>query len=254
MAKRKLTKTTKERGKLLRQIRSMEKRGYRFPEKELQKIHSGKYYQTFHSYTRDNYEKLYSVATGEIDGKTVTGYEFRSYERKQAALKATETRKQKELPDVVRKEAPSIQELEDQLYGKSVGSLSDKQFEDWIRKQKDATDLMTVSDIQEGDIMFKNIEEMIDRFTVRGGANILKDALASEIEKYGRNKVLEAMANAPGDIIAEAQNIMFYEGDKADKHRALVHFFDSIVGEVRTLEASKALGEATDRMTDLYVP
>ena len=74
MAKRKPTKTTKERGKLLRQIRSMEKRGYRFSEKDLQKIKSGKYYQTFYSYTRDNYKKLYSVATAEINGKTVTGY------------------------------------------------------------------------------------------------------------------------------------------------------------------------------------
>jgi len=254
MAKRKLTKTTKERGKLLRQIRSMENRGYRFPEKELQKIHSGKYYQTFHSYTRGNYKKLYSVATGEIDGKTVTGYEFRSYERKQAVLKAAETRKKKATPDVIWKEAPTIEELEDQLYDKPVGSLSDKQFEDWIRKQKDARDLMEAGDIQEGRIMYKNIEELIEKFKVRGGSNILKDALASEIEKYGPNAVMEAMANAPGDIIAEAQNIMFYEGDKADKHRALVHFFDSIVGEVRTLEASKALGEATDRMTDFYVP
>lgn len=254
MAKRKLTATQKLRGLVQQQIRRMEKRGYRVDSALKEKVKTGKY-QTLKSIQSNKYKKLYEASTAETDGKIISGRRKRLIERKEAAEKAVRTRQRKpKSSDVVWKEAPSIEELEDQLYDKSVGSLSDKQFEDWIRKQKDARDLMTVSDIQEGDIMFKNIEEMIDRFTVRGGANILKDALASEIEKYGRNKVLEAMANAPGDIIAEAQNIMFYEGDKADKHRALVHFFDIIVGEVRTLAADKALGEAMDRMTDFYVP
>ena len=232
----------------------MEKRGYRVDSALKEKVKTGKY-QTLKSIRRDKYKKLYEASTAESEGKIISGRRKRLIERKEAAEKAVRTRQRKaKASDVVWKEAPSLEELEDQLYDKSVGSLSDKQFEDWIRKQKDARDLMTVSDIQEGRIMYKNIEELIEKFKVRGGSNILKDALASEIEKYGPDAVMEAMANAPGDIIAEAQNIMFYEGDKADKHRALVHFFDSIVGEVRTLEASKALGEATDRMTDFYVP
>lgn len=255
MAKRRVTETQKERRRVLRQITAMEKRGYRFPENLREEIKSAKYYATIHSYRNKDYKKLYELASSEVDGKIVTGPEKRIAERKESAEKAVRTRQEKsKQSDVVWKEAPSLEELEDQLYGKTVGSLSDKQFEDYIKNQKDMRDLMTVGDIQEGRIMYKNIEELIEKFKVRGGSNILKDALASEIEKYGPDAVMEAMANAPGDIIAEAQNIMFYEGDKADKHRALVHFFDSIVGEVRTLEASKALGEATDRMTDFYVP
>lgn len=254
MAKRKLTATQKLRGLVQQQIRRMEKRGYRVDSAFKEKVKTGKY-QTLKSIQKSKYKKLYEASTAESEGKIISGSHKRLIERKEAAEKAVRTRQRKPKPsDVVWKEAPSIEELEDQLYDKSVGSLSDKQFEEWIRKQKDARDLMTVDDIQEGRIMYKNIEELIEKFKVRGGSNILKDALASEIEKYGPNAVMEAMANAPGDIIAEAQNIMFYEGDKADKHRALVHFFDSIVGEVRTLEASKALGEATDQMTDFYVP
>ena len=254
MAKRKLTATQKLRGLVQQQIRRMEKRGYRVDSALKEKVKTGKY-QTLKSIQKDKYKKLYEASTAESDGKIVSGRRKRLIERKEAAEKAVRTRQRRSrASDVVWKEAPSIEELEDQLYDKSVGRMSDREFEDYIRNEKDMRDLMTVSDIQEGRIMYKNIEELIEKFKVRGGSNILKDALASEIEKYGPNAVMEAMANAPGDIIAEAQNIMFYEGDKADKHRALVHFFDTIVGEVRTLEASKALGEATDRMTDFYVP
>lgn len=254
MAKRKLTATQKLRGLVQQQIRRMEKRGYRVDSALKEKVKTGKY-QTLKSIQKDKYKKLYEASTAESEGKIISGTRKRLIERKESAEKAVRTRQRKPKPsDVVWKEAPSIEELEDQLYDKTVGGLSDKQFEDYIKNQKDMRDLMTVGDIQEGRIMYKNIEELIEKFKVRGGSNILKDALASEIEKYGPDAVMEAMANAPGDIIAEAQNIMFYEGDKADKHRALVHFFDSIVGEVRTLSASKALGEATDRMTDFYVP
>lgn len=254
MAKRKLTTTQKLRGLVQQQIRRMEKRGYRVDSAFKEKVKTGKY-QTLKSIQKDKYKKLYEASTAESDGKIISGRRKRLIERKEASEKAVRTRQRKpKASDVIWKEAPSIEELEDQLYDKSVGSLSDKQFEGYIKNQKDMRDIMTVGDIQEGRIMYENIEELIEKFKVRGGSNILKDALASEVEKYGPNAVMEAMANAPGDIIAEAQNIMFYEGDKADKHRALVHFFDSIVGEVRTLEASKALGEATDRMTDFYVP
>ncbi len=254
MAKRKLTATQKLRRLVQQQIRRMEKRGYRVDSALKEKVKTGKY-QTLKSIQKDKYKKLYEASTAESEGKIISGRRKRLIERQEAAEKAVRTRQRKSKPsDIVWKEAPSLEELEDQLYDKTVGSLSDKQFEDWIKKQKDVRDLMTVGDIQEGRIMYQNIEELIEKFQVRGGANILKDALASEIEKYGPDAVMEAMANTPGDIIAEAQNIMFYEGDKADKHRALVHFFDSIVGEVRTLAASKALGEATDRMTDFYVP
>lgn len=255
MARRKLTATQKLRGLVQQQIRRMEKRGYRVDSALKEKVKTGKY-QTLKSIQKDKYKKLYEASTAESDGKIISGRRKRLIERKEASEKAVRTRQRKpKESDVVWKEAPSIEELEDQLYDKSVGSLSDKQFEDWIRKRKDARDLMTVGDVLEGELMLNNINELIEKFDARTGAKLLKEALASEIKKYGRNKVLEAMANAPGDIIAEAQNIIFYPlNDKEANHRALVHFFDSIVGEVRTLAADKALGEALDRMTDFYVP
>lgn len=254
MAKRKLTATQKLRGLVQQQIRRMEKRGYRVDSAFKEKVKTGKY-QTLKSIQKDKYKKLYEASTAESDGKIISGRRKRLIERKEAAEKAVQTRQRKpKASDVVWKEAPSLEELEDQLYDKTVGSLSDKQFEDWIRNQKDARDLMTVGDIREGELMLDNIDELIKRFDTRTGGKILQKALAKEIEKYGRNKVAEAMANAPGDVIAEAQNIVFYSGDKEANHKALVNFFDSIIGEVRTLSADKALGEALDRMTDFYVP
>lgn len=255
MAKRKLTATQKLRGLVQKQIRRMEKRGYRVDSALKEKVKTGKY-QTLKSIQKDKYRKLYEASTAESEGKIVSGSRKRLIERKEAAEKAIRTRQRKPKPsDIVWKEAPSITELEDELYDNSKRPLTPDEFERMIKANKDARDILAARDIQEGKVMYQNIEELIDRFKdKRHGANILEDALASEIEKYGRNAVMEAMANTPGDVIAEAQNIAFYKGTKEEKHRAIVHFFDSIIGEVRTLEADKALGEALDRQTDFYVP
>ena len=254
MAKRKLTHTQKLRSLVQQQIRRMEKRGYRIDTALKEKIKTGKY-QTLKSIQRDKYKKLYETSTAESEGKIISGSRKRNIERKEAAKRAVITRQRKlRKKDVVWKEAPSITELEDELYDRSKRPLTPEEFERMIKAKKDARDILAASDIQEGNVMYQNIEEIVDKFKdKRKGANLLEDALASEIEKYGRNAVLEAMANAPGDIIQEAQNIAFYNGDKAERHRALVHFFDAIIGEVRTLEADKRLGEALDRMTDFYV-
>jgi len=230
MAKRKLTPTQKLRSLVQQQVRRMEKRGYRIDSALKEKIKTGKY-QTLKSIQRDKYKKLYEASTAESEGKIISGRRKRYIERKEAAEKAVKTRQRTKRP------------------------LTPEEFERMIKAKKDARDILAASDIQEGNVMYQNIEDIIDKFKdKRKGANILEDALASEIEKYGRNAVMEAMANTPGDIIQEAQNIAFYNGDKAERHRALVHFFDSIIGEVRTLEADKTLGEALDRMTDFYVP
>lgn len=255
MAKRKLTATQKLRGLVQQQIRRMEKRGYRVDSVLKEKVKTGKY-QTLKSIRKDKYRKLYEASTAESDGEIVTGSRKRLIERKEVAEKAVRTRQQKKAkPDVVWKEAPSITELEDELYDNSKRPLTPDEFERIIKANKDARDILAASDIQAGNVMYQNIEDIIDKFKdTRKGANILEKALASEIEKYGKDAVMEAMANAPGNVIQEAQNIVFYSADKAENHRALVNFFDSIIGEVRTLAADKALGESLDRMTDFYVP
>ena len=255
MAKRKLTPTQKLRSLVQQQVRRMEKRGYRIDSALKEKIKTGKY-QTLKSIQRDKYKKLYESSTAESEGKIITGKRKRIIERKEAAEKAVKTRQRTfRKKDVIWKEAPSITELEDELYDRSKRPLTPDEFERMIKANKDARDILAASDIQEGNVMYQNIEDIIDKFkSTRKGANILEKALASEIEKYGKDAVMEAMANAPGNVIQEAQNIVFYSGDKAENHRALVNFFDSIIGEVRTLEADKTLGEALDRMTDFYVP
>ena len=255
MAKRKLTATQKLRGLVQQQIRRMEKRGYRVDSTLKEKVKTGKY-QTLKSIQKNKYKKLYEASTAETNGKIISGSRKRLIERKEAAEKAVRTRQTKpNKPDIVWKDAPSITELEDELYDNSKRPLTSDEFERMIKANKDARDILAASDIQEGKVMYQNIEDIIDKFkSTRKGANLLEKALASEIEKYGKNAVMEAMANAPGNVIQEAQNIVFYSGDKAENHRALVNFFDSIIGEVRTLEADKTLGEALDRMTDFYVP
>lgn len=86
MPKRKITETQRLRNNLKRQIANMEKRGYIIPEDIKVKASTGKY-QTLKSLASQRYKKVYSQASAEYEGKTYTGTQFRTIERKTHKLK-----------------------------------------------------------------------------------------------------------------------------------------------------------------------
>ena len=74
--------------------------------------------------------------------------------------------------------------------------------------------------------------------------------LVSEINKYGRDKVLQAMSYAPDSMVAYAQQIAFYEDGADAIHSAILAFVDIITGTIQSAEEAMEMGETLDEMTD----
>ena len=240
MAKRRPTATQKLRKLVQQQVRRMENRGYRIDTKLKEKIKTGKY-QTLKSIRKNKYAKLYENSTAEIDSNIVTGRRYRQYERKVSAEKAVETRRINEDRRRVERQAKEAYEAE-------VQSEIDKWEEE--RRKQDEQDYQLSESIDQGRVMYENITNLIDKFP-RAGSDILQQALAYEINKYGLDLVMAGMAQTPINVVEEAQKIVFYNGQKESIHRAITNLFDSITGTIRSIQDSMAIGEAMDRMTDM---
>ena len=238
MAKRRPTATQQLRKLVQQQVRRMEKRGYRIDTELKEKIKTGKY-QTLKSIRKNKYAKLYENATAEIDSKIVTGRKYRQYERKVSAEKAVETRRINEDRRRVERQAKEAAEVQSEI---------DKWAEE--RRKQDEQDCQLAESIDQGRVMYENITNLIDKFP-RAGSDILQQALAYEINKYGLDLVMAGMAQTPINVVEEAQKIVHYNGEKESIHRAITNLFDSITGTIRSIQDSMAIGEAMDRMTDM---
>lgn len=222
----KMTATQKMRNLVSRQISSMEKSGYRFDSGLKESIKSAKY-QTLKSLHSKGYKKLYSSATAEIDGDIVSGSEYRQFVRREAARKASETRKNKA----------------------SHVKTEELQWEEQ-RRQQDEFEKGVADQFNQGQITYNNVTSLIDKFP-GDPALSLNRGLENEIKNYGLNNVMYAMGNVPERLIEEARNILYYQGSKADKHRAYKAFFDIIKGTINSLEENKEIGDVLDKMTDM---
>ena len=278
MAKRKPTKTQQLRKLVQQQVRRMENRGYRIDDAVKEKIKSGKY-QTLQSLRRNRYEKLYSSASAEIDSKIVSGTKKRSYERKEVARRAAETRRlnryvkrrdwleqRKETPEE-RRDRESYhdqsyydedyeQEWEEQHKEPEYGydeeyEVTPYEEEKWReqRRLQDERDREQARRYSEGEITYNQITTLIDKYPTPG-AKALNRALVSEIGKFGRDKVLQAMSYAPDTMIAYAQQIAFYEDGADAIHSAILAFVDIITGTIQSAEEAMEMGETLDQMTD----
>lgn len=232
MAKRKLTATQRLRQNVKRQIRRMEQSGYRVDTEIKEKLQTAKY-QTLKAYQRNKYSKLYDQATAEIDGEIVTGQVAKKEKAKERARIAAQTRKQRR-------------------YEKQQWAVESE--EDWKRQRRiqDEIERRNAELYQEGQIVYDNIAEMIDDYPTEG-SRALKDILKSEMNKYGRDAVIRAMAQAPDDFIANARTIIYYEKDKDKIHSAITDFVHVITGTLPTAEEAKQIGETMDTMTDMGV-
>ena len=233
-----MTATQKLRNLVKQQVRRMENRGYRIAPEVKEKIKSGKY-QALKSIQRNKYKKLYESSTSEIEGKIVGGTEKRRYERKEAARKSAQTRYINKNISVVTNTA-SREEAEAELY--------DRDWERQRRKQ-DEQDRLNAELYAQGRIAYDSISNLIEQYPTPG-SKMLANAFRSEISKYGQDKVIKAMGDAPQTFIDTAQQIIYYEDESAAIHSALVSFFEVITGTILSTEESKEMGETMDQMTD----
>lgn len=254
MAKRKQTATQKLRKLVQQQVRRMEKRGYRIGSEIKEKIKTGKY-QTLKSLQRNKYEKLYKQSSSEIEGKIVGGEQKRTYERRESARRASETRRyRRQLRE--REQRPYQEQYddawEDYDYGQTYEESEDEDYYiEWKRERRrqDEQDRRDAELYSEGKIAYDQINELVDQYPTPG-SKMLKNALRSEISKYGEQKVLEAMGNAPTAFIATAQQIIYYEEESSAIHSALVSFIEVITGTIVNGSEAREIGETMDEMTD----
>lgn len=238
MAKRKPIKTENLRRKLKARVRSFEKRGLFVPEDVREKIKTGKY-QTLKSFERENYKKLYNVSSGEINGKSVSGTQYREYERKQAALKAQETKRQREEAERERREREE----------------QERQEREWEeeRRRRDEFERQRADKYQEGEIVFEEVQRLIDDYPTKG-SKYLKRKLSHEIATYGLDNVILGLAQAPSTAIERAKIICYYQDEKPKMQQAMHEFLNIIRGTKETADEAKETGEVMDRMTDMSAP
>lgn len=288
MAKRKQTKTDKLRKLVQQQVRRMEKRGYIIDDETKAKILSGKY-QTLNSLRKNKYEKLYkqSRAVDKETGEIFTANEWRKLERKASARKAVATRQfnkaveknrqyidqkkeqieresvsqleqEQDEPDVRETQSytdeDAIESALDEQYDEYIEKQQQSQAEEWERKRReqDIKDKEQAQEIDAGEVIYQQVNDLIDAYPTPG-SKFLDKALAKEIAKYGRDKVLQGMANAPEQVIAGAQYLVYYEEVAEAIHAAFLNFFETIIGTTIG-EYAEELGEVMDQMTDYEEP
>lgn len=246
MAKRtKPTATQKLRKLVQQQVRRMERRGYRVDTSLKEKIKTGKY-QTLKSIQKNKYKKLYESSSSEIEGKIVSGEEKRSYERSEAAKRASETRKLKrEQQDLDRRKYDTDRDTEQEDY-----SAYDEPEWERKRREQDRKERQLAELYNEGRIAYDNIYDLIGEYPTPG-SKMLSNALRSEISKYGEEKVIQAMGTAPSSFIETAQMIIYYEEESSAIHTALVNFIEVITGVIVNGELAQDIGETMDEMTDM---
>lgn len=288
MAKRKQTKTDKLRKLVQQQVRRMEKRGYIIDDETKAKIRSGKY-QTLNALRKNKYEKLYrqSRAVDKETGEIFTATEYRKQERKASARKASRTRwfnraveknrqyiEQKK-EQIERDAVSQVEHVQDEPDVRETESYPDEEYaeepidyypdEEWTeadersyrqwqerRREKDIQDRIQAEEIDIGLEIYNKVNDLIDEYPT-AGSQFLKKALTKEIAKYGRDAVLQGMANAPEQVIAAAQDILYYEEGSDAIHTAFLRFFETIIG-TKIDEYAEELGEVMDEMTDYEEP
>lgn len=288
MAKRKQTKTDKLRKLVQQQVRRMEKRGYIIDDETKAKIRSGKY-QTLNSIRKNKYEKLYSqsravdVETGEI----FTAKQFRSIKRRASALKAAITRRfnraveknrqfiEEKKKQIERDSVSQVEQVQDEPDVRETESYPNEEYaeepidyypdEEWTeadersyrqwqerRREKDIQDRIQAEEIDAGEVIYNQVNDLIKAYPTQG-SKFLDKALAKEIAKYGRDAVLQGMANAPELVISAAQDILYYEESADAIHTAFIRFFETIIG-TKIEDYAEELGEIMDEMTDYEEP
>ena len=283
MAKRKPTKTQQLRKLVQQQVRRMESRGYRIDDAVKEKIKSGKS-QTLQSLRKNRYEKLYSSASAEIDSKIVSGTKKRSYERKEVARRAAETRrlnryvKRRDWLEQIKETSEERESYHDQSYydedyeqeweeqheEPEWTEADERSYREWQRRQqereaeeewerkrreRDRKERRLAELYDEGRIAYDNIYDLIGKYP-SPGSKMLSNALSSEISKYCEEKVIQAMGTAPSSFIETAQMIIYYEEESDAIHTALVNFIEVITGVIVNGELAQDIGETMDEMTD----
>lgn len=204
-------------------IRRAKRRGYEFSP-ELTTNLSNLSTQKLKSLTPN---KLYEQATSRLYGAEMSGIRARQIERSLSAKKGAETRRSK---------AEDIRHDYYQRTNPQQESEEPTSYEDTILTQ-----------------IYDLLDTYISSSTIKlsYGANLLKETLDSEIAKFGRAKVAQALENSPSEALECAISVI-EESTPEKKDNAKTRLITIIRGYIPTIEEIKPYSDYMDSTDSVY--
>lgn len=245
-----LREYNKELRRLQRAVKRIEERGYTFaklPFKELKRPLPASIERLQAIKTKD----LYQYAEYKTESGTISGTERRKQERQESARKALESRRQNEAKrqqeeaDRVSRETLETQEATAELTAQQFEEETRRRDEETIRRLKEEQEYR--ERFSQGKIIYEQIMDMIYDIDVthQASAESLRRELDAQMDAYGEDAVLMAMANAPSDFIETAQIALQYKPESDQHSKAIMKLHELITGTVMTMEEAQ---EIHDRM------
>lgn len=224
-------------------IKRAEKRGYTFLKSALPKKLKRPTAKSVEKLASIKPEDLYKKSTYITSkGTKVKGTLGRELERSESSKRAAKTRR-------LRAEARKQQ----YQYIPSPG------FEE-ARRKKDAEDLAFL-DTPEGRLMFSETEivynNIMDKISEAEQdhpkvAQLLREELQAQINEYGRDNVLRALAQAPEEAVQLAESVLNYSGTSGMGMRALYELHNLITGEIMSMEQAQEMESLFEEEEDFY--
>lgn len=212
-----LKEYNKERNRIKRFIRNAEKRGYVFEPNLLppkpKTITSGSIRRLSKIRPAQLYNKAYAISA--VTGQPITVEQRKREIREEASMKAWETRRRK------------------------------KDQEDYNRIKNDREWQQT---FHASKLVWDKVQSMIANVGVQQSqsADLLNNLLNSEIEKYGVDSVMYAIAQASEDFLSTCEVIIKYHPSSAVSRTAVQHLYTLISGNIPSdaeqAEIDEALG------------
>ena len=211
--------------RIRRFIKSAESRGYRFASELKEKLSE----YTTQKLKALTPKKLYEQATNIRFGEEISGTKARELERSMSAKKAVETKRR-------------IKEERTQR--------------EWERIHRDFIDNISVSDNEDylpsySTIVLEEIKSLIRQYATSKSevrstiGDYLLELLETQIRNYGEEAVAKACEQAPDQIKATIESIIFESKDDRRRDK-IAEFVQLITGVIPTIDESKEFTELAE--------
>lgn len=233
-----LSEYRKQRRRIQQNIRRMKKRGYIVPEKALPKKPKKITEASINRLKKVTPEELYKKSKAQTEtGKIISGSEKRKQERQDkarraaATRRANEARRKKWLEDVLN--TPETVTPED-LYPAVEAAENEEEYPN------------------EGELIYEQIKEMINEAgrNNKKAADHLDSVLQGEINQYGYDKVMEALSQAPEEMLMLADIAIRYGQGSGSHDSAIREMLHLIKGSIPTAEELSDLQDFIDGDSD----
>ncbi len=100
---------------------------------------------------------------------------------------------------------------------------------------------------QKGEMIWDKINQLVNSYNTQG-AQYMRNLLAQEVRKYGRQTVIKALSEAGEEAISSAETIIYYEDSANTISRSFKNLGELIRGYAPTESESRELGKAIDAL------